>query len=99
VHIKESDIAGNEFVEIEEMTNRGRRNAQDEIDIDEECGRTDESIELEEEHEPGTEEPIYYHGDTSNDDGSGDGVIRLVSIAQDEKDHISGEEPSINPVN
>jgi len=46
VEVKNSEIEGNEFVDFKQMVNRSRKNVQVRIDIDEECGGTEESIEL-----------------------------------------------------
>jgi hypothetical protein len=43
VRIGKSEVEGNEFVETGELTNRGRRVAEAHLDIDDECGGTEES--------------------------------------------------------
>jgi hypothetical protein len=46
VQVKNSEIEDNEFVDLRQVANRNRKNVQVRIDIDEECGGTEESIEL-----------------------------------------------------
>ena len=76
------------------MTNRGRKRLDPKIDLDEECGGTEESVELNEED---VAEPIYYNG-TNQEDPEEGGLFKLVPVEhkQDEEEgKLAEEEPVI----
>ena len=87
MHIKQSDVANNEFVEPNVLHTRLRRKAEVKLDIDEECGGTEESVELEEQkHTESEEEYIYYNEE--NDTEEEGGLLRLVEVPLEEKDGL-----------
>lgn len=87
VRIGKGEVEGNEFVEVGELTNRGRRMAEAHLDIDEECGGTEESEELQPHQVRADhledEEYIYYQEDNEDEKQELEGgLIRLVQIPE-----------------
>ena len=71
------------------MTGRPRRKAEAVIDIDEECGGTEESVEIDGVDE---DDVINYAGNEEDDERMEDGMIKLVKISEDvHEGNSSGE--------